>query len=141
VEKGDKHTWNIWLHNLVDFLDSSSKTLLSLHFSPRSLSDRNILRKMCRTAAVKNEIQSDEKWIEELDINAFATDITALGKKLEAEQGKDDVSHLNKMIMWSNICAALGLLTMGIRVNLFSIIALSTFTFSRWTMIAHHTCK
>jgi len=95
---------------------------------------------MCRTPVVKNEIQQDEAWIEKLDINAFAADITALGKTLEAEQGKDDVRHLNKMIMWSNICAALGLLTMGIGVNLFSIIALSTFTFSRWTMIAHHTC-
>jgi hypothetical protein len=97
---------------------------------------------MCRTAAVNNnEIQPGEEWIEKLDINAFAADITALGKRLEAEQGKDDVRHLNKMIMWSNVCAALGLLTMGIRVNLFSIVTLSTFTFSRWTMIAHHTCK
>jgi fatty acid desaturase len=63
-----------------------------------------------------------------------------LGDELEKNQGEADVAHLNKMIGWSNTCAFLGLLTMGLGVNAFSAIMLSTWTFSRWTMIAHHTC-
>jgi len=38
------------------------------------------------------------------------------------------------------MCAAVGIASMGFGVNLVSIVALSTWTFSRWTMIAHHTC-
>jgi len=38
------------------------------------------------------------------------------------------------------MCALVGILTMGFGINPVSIIALSTWTFSRWTMIAHHTC-
>lgn len=97
---------------------------------------------MCRTTASKNsELKEGEEWIEKFDINAFAKDIHALGKKLEAQQGEADVRHLRKMIMWSNSCGAFGLLTMGFSVNILTIFALSCFTFSRWTMIAHHTCK
>lgn len=95
---------------------------------------------MCRTVIKNADLKPGEEWLEKFDLNAFAADINALGKKLEQEQGDDDVRHLNKMIMWSNLFAAFGLLTMGISVNIFSVIALSTFTFSRWTMIAHHTC-
>merc|ERR1712127_793508 len=58
----------------------------------------------------------------------------------EKQQGPKDVRHLNKMIAWSNACGAVGLVMMGFGVNIFSIIGLSTFTFTRWTMIAHHTC-
>lgn len=96
---------------------------------------------MCRTVIKNAELKEGEEWIEKFDLNAFAADINALGKKLEQEQGEDDVRHLNKMIMWSNTFAAFGLLTMGMSVNVLSVIALSTFTFSRWTMVAHHTCK
>eukprot|EP00549_Striatella_unipunctata_P025676 CAMPEP_0118713386 /NCGR_PEP_ID=MMETSP0800-20121206/25480_1 /TAXON_ID=210618 ORGANISM="Striatella unipunctata, Strain CCMP2910" /NCGR_SAMPLE_ID=MMETSP0800 /ASSEMBLY_ACC=CAM_ASM_000638 /LENGTH=373 /DNA_ID=CAMNT_0006618817 /DNA_START=283 /DNA_END=1404 /DNA_ORIENTATION=- len=39
------------------------------------------------------------------------------------------------------MCAAIGLLGMGwFKWNIVSIVALSTWTFTRWTMIAHHTC-
>ena len=55
-------------------------------------------------------------------------------------QGPDDVAHLDKVIMMSNMCCLVGVLTMGSSVNLLSVICLSTWTFSRWTMIAHHTC-
>jgi hypothetical protein len=96
---------------------------------------------MCRTVIKNADLKKGEEWIEKFDINAFAADINALGKKLESEQGPADVNHLNRMVMWSNVCAAAGLLTMGFSVNIFTITALSLFTFSRWTMIAHHTCK
>jgi len=55
-----------------------------------------------------------------------------------------DVRHLKKIVMWSNMCAFVGILTMGLNmgwgVRLLSVVGLSTWTFSRWTMIAHHTC-
>lgn len=95
---------------------------------------------MCRTVIKNADLKQGEEWIEKFDIDAFAADINALGKKLEQEQGPADVKHLQRMVMWSNICAAVGLLTMGFSVNILTIFALSTFTFSRWTMIAHHTC-
>jgi hypothetical protein len=46
------------------------------------------------------------------------------------------------MCLWSNGCAAVGLLTIGLfgRVNPVAIVGLSLYTFTRWTMIAHHTC-
>jgi hypothetical protein len=48
---------------------------------------------------------------------------------------------VDKIIGWSNGCAVVGLLTMGFGVNLFTVICLSSlYTFSRWTMVAHHTC-
>jgi Fatty acid desaturase len=84
----------------------------------------------------------DEAWLRDLDLAGFANEIRALGKRLEAQQGQDDVRHLNKMCNWSNGWAALGLLTMGLfgKVNPLAIVGLSLYTFSRWTMIAHHTC-
>jgi fatty acid desaturase len=81
-----------------------------------------------------------QEWIEKLDINAFKEDVQALGKQLEDQQGEADVRHLNKMIMWSNMCALVGITTMGFGVNIISILGLSTWTFTRWTMIAHHVC-
>jgi len=102
---------------------------------------------MCRPDVAKGvkptsgvELKKGDEWIEKFDFEGFAQEIRALGKKLENEQGPADVAHLNKMIMWSNTCAAVGLLTMGFGVNPISVIGLSLYTFSRWTMIAHHTC-
>lgn len=90
--------------------------------------------------APPEELNENDAWIYDFDYDGFSSEIRALGKKLEAEQGPEDVAHLNKMISWSNACAAVGLLTIGFRVNIVSIVALSLYTFTRWTMIAHHTC-
>ena len=102
---------------------------------------------MCRKAPVEQQgsgvsketspkkLKQGDEWLENFDFQAFRSEIQVLGKKLEAEQGPADVKHLNKMVMWSNVCAAIGLLTMGFGINPISIIGISTFTFSRWTMI------
>ena len=71
----------------------------------------------------------EEECLEMIDLNAFAVGINTLGKMLEQEQHDDNVRHLNKMIMWINLVAVHGLLTMGISVKIFSIIALSTLAF------------
>ena len=97
---------------------------------------------MCKpnqeTAAEK--LQKGDEWIPKFDLKSFTEEIRELGEKLEREQGDDDVRHLNKIVGWSNMCALIGMITMGLCVNPVAIIALSTWTFSRWTMIAHHTC-
>jgi len=103
---------------------------------------------MCRptntettTVSPENEqLAKGDEWIKTFDVDAFTNEIKNLGKKLENEQGEADVRHLNKMIAWSNMCAFVGLVTMGLGVNIVSIVALSTWTFTRWTMIAHHVC-
>jgi hypothetical protein len=93
------------------------------------------------SAALQNcELSKDDEWLMKFDFTSFSEEIRALGKRLEMEQGPADVAHLNKMIMWSNSFAAIGLLTMGFGVNPISVICLSLYTFSRWTMIAHHVC-
>lgn len=81
-----------------------------------------------------------DQWIQKFDFDAFTADMKKLGDELEKNQGDADVRHLKKMILWSNICGLVGLLTMGFGVGIVPIVALSTFTFTRWTMIAHHTC-
>lgn len=98
---------------------------------------------MCRPGSVKEtkvHLAEGDEWIEKFDFEGFSEEIRELGKKLEAEQGPDDVAHLNKMIGWSNRFAIIGLLSMGFGVNPISVVCLSLYTFSRWTMIAHHTC-
>jgi len=83
--------------------------------------------------------KSDE-WVKHLDFDAFTADVKKLGEDLKEQQGPADVHHLQKMVAWSNMCGLVGLVTMGFGVHLLPIIAMSTFTFTRWTMVAHHTC-
>ena len=86
------------------------------------------------------KLAKTDEWVKDFDFDAFTADMKRLGDELEKNQGPADVKHLNKMIMWSNMCGLVGMLTMGFGVNPVAIIGLSTFTFTRWTMIAHHTC-
>jgi fatty acid desaturase len=99
---------------------------------------------MCISATHRSQgsekLSKENEWIEKFDLDGFTADIKALGEELEKNQGEEDVRHLQKMVMWSNICGLVGFFTMGYSVNLLSIIGLSTYTFTRWTMIAHHTC-
>ena len=88
----------------------------------------------------EKDLADEDKWLAKFDFPGFAKEIKELGKRLEKDQGPADVAHLNKMIMWSNTFAAIGLSTMGLGVNPITIICLSLYTFSRWTMIAHHVC-
>lgn len=96
---------------------------------------------MCNPTKTQAEkLQPGDEWIADFDLNSFTKEIRELGDKLEKQQGPDDVRHLNKIVGWSNMCFLVGFLTMGFGINPISIFALSTWTFSRWTMIAHHTC-
>ncbi len=75
------------------------------------------------------KLQQGDEWLEHFDFEGFRVEIQALGKKLEAGQGPADVKHLNKMVAWSNMFAAVGLLTMGFGVNPLTIICISTLRF------------
>eukprot|EP00536_Pseudo-nitzschia_multiseries_P005104 jgi/Psemu1/189846/e_gw1.93.75.1 len=90
--------------------------------------------------AEQSQIDPEDAWIANLDYKAFAKDVSALGKELRSSTGDADVDHLNKIVQWRNIAAILGLATIWMTPNPITIVALSTWTYSSWAMIAHHTC-
>ena len=81
-----------------------------------------------------------EQWIVDLDYENFGRDVSALGKELQSLGGSDDIRHINKLVLWRNICAVIGISTVWMVPNPITILALSTWTYASWTMIAHHTC-
>lgn len=83
--------------------------------------------------------QSDD-WIAKLDYDGFSREVTALGEELKQNTGQADVEHLQKINHWRNMAAMLGISTMWLSPNPITILALSTWTYASWTMIAHHTC-
>lgn len=85
-------------------------------------------------------LQPCDQWIAKVDLESFGKEVHELGMKLKAEQGPDDQRHLRKIITWSRMCAGIGIATMWIKPNLLSVVALSLWTHSAWTMIGHHVC-
>ena len=59
------------------------------------------------------KLSEDDQWIDQVDLAAFRTEVKALGKSLSKNQGPDDVNHLNKIILWSNLFTLSGILTAG----------------------------
>jgi len=97
---------------------------------------------MCMPTNSNREPKEKEyEWLEKLDLIALKNEIKELGIVLQKQQGQEDVDHLHKMMNWSNACALVGLFTMGyFKLNIISVIALSTWTLTRWVMIGHHIC-
>jgi Fatty acid desaturase len=89
---------------------------------------------------ISSSLAPEDQWIANLDFDAFAKDVTALGKELLQDTGDADVEHLEKIVSWRNMAALIGLSTCWISPNPITIAALSTWTYASWTMIAHHTC-
>jgi fatty acid desaturase len=85
-------------------------------------------------------LSPENEWIDQFDAVAFKEDIQALGDKLASQQGEADLTHLNKIIGWSNACAFIGICTLWMSPNPITVICLSLWAFSRWTMIGHHVC-
>lgn len=92
------------------------------------------------SSASKSKLAAEDQWIANLDYEGFGKEVTALGKELQKEAGQADVDHLKKMVSWRNACAVFGLATCWMEPNFLTVAALSTWTYSSWTMIAHHTC-
>ena len=101
---------------------------------------RTRLQSTISSPVLSQTIAPDDAWVLNLDHEAFKRDVSELGARLERSQGPDDVAHLKKICLWSNAFAVLGLATMWLPPNPISVMALSLWTFSRWTTIAHHTC-
>lgn len=93
-----------------------------------------------RQAPVAAQLAPSDQWIGQLDLQAFGKEVHKLGARLRKEQGPADQKHLMKMVSWSRICMAVGLLTMWTAPNPLTVLALSLWTHSAWTMIGHHVC-
>jgi hypothetical protein len=89
---------------------------------------------------IRSSINKDDEWVANLDYEGFTREVNQLGKELLQDTGEDDVAHLNKMVLWRDICAFVGIATMWMTPNPLTVAALSTWAFSSWAMIAHHTC-
>ena len=74
----------------------------------------------------------------DVDLEAFARELSALGAELRREAGEQDLAHLKRMRRWTEAATALGYATAWMGPNPVSIIALSTGRFARWTLVAHH---
>ena len=97
---------------------------------------QSVLRSLRRKAIDTHSLQ----WAERLDYDAFRSEVSSLGRKLQADEGQEDIKHLNMLVSWRNCFAVLGLATMWLPANPISIVALSLWTYASWTMIAHHVC-
>jgi hypothetical protein len=83
----------------------------------------------------REPLAPQDAWVAKLDYEAFGKEVAVLGRSLLQEGGEDDVSHLNKMVSWRNLCAVIGCATVWMAPNPLTILALSTWTYSSWTMI------
>lgn len=70
----------------------------------------------------------------------YAQELKDLGKALAAQQGSEDVAHLNKIVLWQRSCTAVGMLTAAVAPNPLSVFALAAGCMTRWTIVAHHVC-
>jgi len=80
----------------------------------------------------------EDTWIASLDYNSFGNEVFLLGEELKQAQDESDVTHLNTVVLWRNLCAAFGLATVWMTPNPLTVAALSTWTYSSWAMIGHH---
>ena len=88
----------------------------------------------------KQIVDSEHAWVAKLDYEGFHKEVNELGKQLLKDTGDADVEHLEKIMKWRDVAAALGVLTMWMAPNPITVAALSTWTYASWTMIAHHVC-
>jgi len=86
------------------------------------------------------DLEPHDAWIAHLDYTAFGKEVTLLGKHLLQQTGPADLEHLQKIVRWRNLAALLGLTTVWMTPNPLTAVALSTWSYASWTMIAHHTC-
>ncbi len=76
--------------------------------------------------------------MDRIDIKALEADLNAVRDALRADVGPEDLAHLEKMIRWGRRCSQLGYATAWIAPNPISAGLMSTGTFVRWAMVAHH---
>ncbi|CAE8692462.1 unnamed protein product, partial [Polarella glacialis] len=104
---------------------------------PRGRSRR--LRRRFAHARQSQSLPEEHRWLLHLDLEGFGSELRELGRRLRAEQGEADMEHLRTIVLWSDICALVGLATLWMEPNLLTVLALGLWTHARWTMIGHHT--
>jgi hypothetical protein len=102
--------------------------------SPTDMTDAFTVEALLKSPSPK-PLDPQDAWVADLDYEAFGKDVSALGKELLKEGGQADVDHLNKMVAWRNACAVVGCATLWLPPNPLTVLALSTWTYSSWTMI------
>lgn len=118
----------------------AAPTLMALMARKRRMARRRSAPVRGRGGEVSDSLKPEDRWIEQLDLEAFGKEVHELGEKLKAEQDQRDVKHLHKIVSWSRLCAFIGLGTMWMAPNPISMIFLSLWTHSAWTMMGHHAC-
>lgn len=79
--------------------------------------------------------------MEHVNRNLLKEDIEKLRDELVLLQGKDDVKHLNSIVVVSNTLTFVGIATLWLPwYYIFPSISLSTGLFAKWLMLAHHVC-
>ena len=87
------------------------------------------------------KIQTTRRIMDHVDRRALKEDMEKLRKELESSQGEEDAHHLNYIILISNLFTVAGIALLWLPCHfIIPWVFLSTGTFSRWLMIAHHTC-
>jgi hypothetical protein len=86
-------------------------------------------------------VAPEDEWIARVDLVAFGKECRELGDRLEKGQSEADVKHLNKMVLWSNLCGAVGMATMWMRPNFVSVMGLSLWTMSRYAGAPGPRCR
>ena len=85
------------------------------------------------------ELEPEDKWVAELDYQAFADEVKELGNELAQDSGEADITHLKKIVRWREAAMILGIGSMWLAPNPFSIFALSMWTYASWATVGHHT--
>lgn len=73
-----------------------------------------------------------------IDLDGFADRIDAIGVRIRAAAGPEDLRHLRKIERWGRLCTALGYATAWVFPNPLSALLLSQGRITRWAMVAHH---
>jgi fatty acid desaturase len=103
-------------------------------------SEMNEYQELSSSSSKQHRLSPEDQWVADLDYEGFGKEVTALGKQLLKETGPKDLEHLEKLVAWRNVAALIGLATVWMPPNPITILALSTWTYASWTMVAHHTC-
>ena len=74
-------------------------------------------------ALTRSDLDADEAWIAELDLDAFGAEVRALGRRLQSEEGDADLDHLRTVKRWNAACALIGITTMALPLNPITVLA------------------
>jgi fatty acid desaturase len=78
--------------------------------------------------------------LSQLDMTQFTADIEEIREYAKTIPAEDQMAHLNRMVLISNIFRAIGLACAVLAPNPLTWFCLSMYTMMRWVIVGHHTC-